>query len=390
MKEEEMKNRIIKEIDALKGTLVEISDFIYHHPEAGNEEFMAAAKLVGFLKSHGFQVEVGIVNKPTSFRAIYDSKKEGPNIAFLCEYDSLPEIGHGCGHNMIGTMGAGAGVALSKVLDSIGGKITVLGTPAEETDGAKVAMAKEGIFKDIDVAMIVHPGQVTAESGLSLAMDALQFAFKGKTSHAAAEPEAGINALDGVLLTFNGINALRQHVTSDVRIHGIVKEGGLAANIVPDYAVAQFYIRAATREGLDPVVEKVKNIARGASLMTGAELTITNYEISYDNLKTNEVLSKAFTRNLNAVGVEDISPAKSSYGSIDMGNVSYVVPAIHPYLSFGCGDAASHSKEFAEATITDTAHDALIQGAAAMALTGYDVITDKALLKQIKDEFQGK
>ena len=385
-----MKNKIMKEINTIKGTLVEISDFIYHHPEAGNEEFMAAAKLVAFLKNHGFQVEVGIVNKPTSFRAIYDSKKEGPHIAFLCEYDSLPEIGHGCGHNMIGTMGAGAGVALSKVLDSIGGKITVLGTPAEETDGAKVAMAKEGIFKDIDVAMIVHPGQVSAESGHSLAMDALQFAFKGKSSHAAADPEAGINALDGVLLTFNGINALRQHVTSDIRIHGIIKEGGLAANIVPDHAVAQFYVRAATREGLDPVVEKVKNIARGASMMTGAELTITNYEISYDNLKTNEILSKAFSSNLKFVGVDDISPAKSSYGSIDMGNVSYVVPAIHPYLGFGCGNAASHSREFADATITDTAHDALIQGAAAMALTGYDVITDKALLKQIKDEFEKK
>ena len=385
-----MKNKIIKELDAIKGTLIEISDFIYHHPEAGNEEFMAAAKLVAFLKSHGFLVEVGIVNKPTSFRAIYDSKKEGPNIAFLCEYDSLPEIGHGCGHNMIGTMGVGAGVSLSKVLDSIGGKITVLGTPAEETDGAKVAMAKEGIFNDVDVAMIVHPGQVSAESGHSLAMDALQFAFKGKTSHAAAEPESGINALDGVLMTFNGINALRQHVTSDVRIHGIIKEGGLAANIVPDYAVAQFYVRAATREGLDPVVEKVKNIARGASLMTGAELSITNYEISYDNLKTNEVLSKTFSSNLKSVGVDDITPAKSSYGSIDMGNVSYVVPAIHPYLGFGCGNAASHSREFADATITDTAHHALIQGAAAMALTGYDVITDKALLKRIKEEFKGK
>jgi len=385
-----MKNKIIKELDAIKGTLIEISDFIYHHPEAGNEEFMAAAKLVAFLKSHGFLVEVGIVNKPTSFRAIYDSKKEGPNIAFLCEYDSLPEIGHGCGHNMIGTMGVGAGVSLSKVLDSIGGKITVLGTPAEETDGAKVAMAKEGILKDVDVAMIVHPGQVSAESGHSLAMDALQFAFKGKTSHAAAEPESGINALDGVLMTFNGINALRQHVTSDVRIHGIIKEGGLAANIVPDYAVAQFYVRAATREGLDPVVEKVKNIARGASLMTGAELSITNYEISYDNLKTNEVLSKTFSSNLKSVGVDDITPAKSSYGSIDMGNVSYVVPAIHPYLGFGCGNAASHSREFADATITDTAHHALIQGAAAMALTGYDVITDNALLKRIKEEFKGK
>lgn len=291
---------------------------------------------------------------------------------------------------MIGTMGVGAGAALSKVLEEIGGQITVLGTPAEECDGAKVDMAEKGVFDDIDVAMILHPAEANYESGNSLAMDAIQFCFTGKASHTAAEPEEGINALDGVIQTFNGINALRQHVTSDVRIHGIIKEGGIAANIVPDNAIAQFYVRTATRENLNRVVEKVRNIAKGAALATGAKLEISNYEISYDNMKTNKTLSKTFNSNLKYVGVEDVLPARASYGSIDMGNVSNMVPAIHPYIGIHCSNAVSHSKEFADATITVDAHEALIKGASALALTGCDVITNNNLLKNIKNEFNFK
>lgn len=385
-----MKELILKEVEKLKHRLWEINDYIYHNPEVGNKEVKAVGKLTEFLEENSFDVEVGVVNKPTAFKATYKSNKEGPNIAYLCEYDALPQIGHGCGHNMIGTMGVGAAVALSKVLNSIGGQITVLGTPAEECDGAKVEMAQKGVFDEIDVAMVLHPAEATYVSGKSLAMDAIQFEFKGKASHAAAEPEAGINALDAVILTFNGINALRQHVTSDIRIHGIIKEGGIAANIVPDRAVAQFYVRAKTREELNKVVEKVKNVARGASLMTGAELEISNYEISYDNMRTNETLSNIFNNNLKYVGVENILPAKESFGSIDMGNVSNVVPAIHPYIGIGCTDAVSHSKEFAEATVTDEAHEALIHGAEALALTGYDIIKNEELLESIKKEFSNE
>lgn len=382
-----MKDLILKELESIKHGLWDISDYIYNNPEHGNEEFKAVEKLTAFLEENNFTVEKEIINKPTAFKATYKSNKEGPNIAYLCEYDALPEIGHGCGHNMIGTMGVGAAVALSKVLDSIGGQITVLGTPAEETDGAKVEMAEKGVLENVDVAMVLHPAEATYESGASLAMDALQFHFKGKASHAASEPESGINALDAVILTFNGINALRQHVTSDVRIHGIIKEGGIAANIVPDKAIAQFYVRANKRDALNKIVEKVKNVAKGAALMTGAELEISNYEISYDNMKTNEVLSKVFNNNLKYVGVEEILPAKSGYGSIDMGNVSNVVPAIHPYIGIGCGDAAAHSKEFANSTVTDKAHAALIHGAGALALTGCEVIQDKEILAKIKEEF---
>jgi amidohydrolase len=248
-------------------------------------------------------------------------------------------------------------------------------------------MSEKGIFNDIDVAMILHPDDKNHESGQSLAMDAIQFDFKGKSSHAASAPHEGINALDAVILTFTGVNALRQHITPDARIHGIIKEGGKAANVIPDRAIAQFYIRASKKKYLKELVEKVKNTARGAALMTGADLEISNYEISYDDMNTNTNLSNSFTANLKSIGVTDIYPARSSYGSIDMGNVSNVVPAIHPYISISDTPLVGHTTEFRAATNTAKAHDALVKGASALALTGYDVITDKDLLLRIKEEF---
>jgi len=383
-----MKDLIVKEIEALKDALISTSDYICSNPEMGNQEFKAMEKLTSLLAAHGFSIEKNIVNKPTAFRAVYDSAKTGPSVAYLCEYDALPEIGHGCGHNMIGTMSTGAAIALSKILNQIGGRVVVLGTPAEETDGAKVDMAEQGIFDDIDVAMILHPDDKNHESGLSLAMDAIQFDFRGKTSHAASAPHEGINALDAVILTFTGINALRQHITPDARIHGIIKEGGQAANIVPDRAIAQFYVRAGKKKYLKELVEKVKNIAKGAALMTGAALDISNYEISYDDMNTNKTLSESFTANLKYLGVADIHPARSSYGSIDMGNVSNKVPAIHPYISISDAPLVAHTVEFRDATKSEKAHWALIKGASSLALTGYDILTDKKLLNKVKEEFK--
>lgn len=383
-----MKDHLKKYLDNIQRNLWEISDHLYHHPELGDQEFQSMQKLVDFLEEHQFTVEKGIVGRPTAFKAVYDSKKQGPTIAYLSEYDALPEVGHGCGHNLIGTMSAGAGVLLSKVLDEIGGRVVVLGTPAEETNGAKVPMAEQGIFDDIDAAMILHPADESYESGESLAMDALQFDFRGRTSHAAASPEKGINALDAVIQLFNGINALRQHVTSDVRIHGIIKEGGVAANIIPDKAVAQFYVRAKDRSYLNEVVQKVKNIANGAALMTGAELQISNYELSYDDMVTNKTLSDLFTKNLLSTGVKQVKKAKESYGSIDMGNVSHVVPAIHPYIGLDFPGLIAHTREFADLTITDNSHKIMSQGALAMALTGYDLITNKEEFDKMNNEFR--
>jgi len=383
-----MKEIIIGNIDSLKEQLWEISDYICSNPELGDQEYKAAERLTAFLREKGFNVETGIVGRPTAFKAVLDSCKPGPSVAFLCEYDALPEIGHGCGHNIIAAIGIGAAAGLGSVLDKTGGRIVVLGTPAEETSGAKVEMAETGIFADIDAAMMLHPDGRTSESGSSLALDAIQFDFKGKASHAASAPHEGINALDAVILTFNGINALRQHVTPDVRIHGVITEGGKAANIVPDRAVAQFYVRAGQRSYLAEVTEKVKNIARGAALMTGATLEISNYESSYDNMNTNQRLSKAFNENLRQAGIDEIDPPRASFGSLDMGNVSQVVPAVHPCISISDQKLIGHTVEFRNATLTDKARDAIVKGACALAMTGYDVLTDSELLEDIREEFK--
>lgn len=385
-----MKQQLKQELEKIKDDLIQISKDLYDHPELGDEEYESMKRLVAYLEAHDFVVETGLVDRPTSFKAEYNSGKPGPTIAYLAEYDALPGIGHGCGHNLIGTMSVGAGVILSKLLDDIGGNVVVFGTPAEETNGAKVPMAKAGLFNDVDVAMMLHPAGESYESGDSLAMDALQFTYYGKTAHAAASPEKGINALDGVIQLFNGINALREHVKSDVRIHGVITEGGKAANVVPDKAVAQFYVRAKERAYLDEVVEKVKAIAHGAAQMTGTKLEITNYELSYDNMITNQALSDAFTKNLKDISPHPVHPKRAGSGSLDMGDVSHVVPSIHPYIGMNKPGLIGHTKEFADQTITEDGQEALLTGALSLAATGYDVITDRELLTAIKEEFAEK
>ena len=381
-----MKNQIQAEIENIKERLWEINDYIYHNPELGNEEFKAVEKLTSLLSEHSFKVTIGIDNRKTAFKAVYNSNVKGPTIAYMCEYDALPGIGHGCGHDMIGTISIGAAIGLSKVIGQTGGIIEVYGTPAEETCGEKIEMAEKGVFNNVDVAMMMHPYGKTCESGSSLAMEAIKFEFTGKSSHAASSPEKGINALDAVILMFNGINALRQHVTSDVRIHGIISEGGIAANIVPEKAVAKFYVRALKKNYLKEVIQKVNNIARGSALMTGATLEVSLYESPFDDMNTNKNLSESFNKNLRKLGIIDINPSEN-IGSLDMGNVSYIVPSIHPLLGIGNPNLSLHTKEMAKATITDQAHNSLIIGAMALAFTGYDVITDSDLLSEIKKEF---
>ena len=374
-----MKEILFNEGQKIKDRLAEISEYIYHNPELGNQEFKAVEILTSFLEEHHFTVEKEFLNIKTAFRATFDSKKEGPTIGYLCEYDALPEIGHGCGHNMIGPMSAGAGILLSKILDEVGGRIIVYGTPAEETDGAKVILAENGVFDELDVAMMAHPASETIRSGDTIALYPLQFTYKGKTAHAAASPHEGINALNSVIQLFNGIDALRQHVTPDVRMHGIITSGGVAANIVPDEAVAQFYFRAATKETLEDVVEKVKKIAEGAALMTGATLSMERYELPYDNLVTNENLSEAFNENLRMLGITEIKEKKSA-GSSDIGNVSHITPTIHPYIGISDCYITGHSRALADATITPLGHERLLVGTLALAYTGYDVLMKKVNL----------
>ena len=372
----------------LKTELIHLSTEIYKHPELGNEEVLASGLHMDLLKKYGFDVTAGYLEIPTAFRAEYRSGKPGPVIAYMAEYDALPGIGHGCGHNILGAVSSGAGILLSCLVDEIGGAVVVFGTPAEETNGAKVIMAERGAFHDIAIAMMAHPYSGHIKSGSSLAMVALQFEFRGKTSHAASAPEKGINALDGVINTFNNINALRQQVKSDARIHGIVKEGGKAANIIPDYCVAQFYVRAATKTYLLELTERVKNCARGAALASGTELTVSDYELSYDNLVTNQKLSSVYTEILAGYGAV-IEEPRPENGSLDAGNVSHICPAIHPYFDITERVPVNpHSTDFADCTLTDYAYDQMMITAKSLALTGASIIRDQDLFDAIQFEFE--
>lgn len=374
-------------IEEVKDELIVLNEYILNNPELGNEEIKSCNAHIKLLEKHGFTVEENYLNIKTAFRAEFKGSKKGPTISYLAEYDALPKIGHGCGHNILGTTSTGAGIVLSKILSEIGGKVVVFGTPAEETCGGKVDMVSRGAFDDISVAMIAHPADKHYKSGSSLAIEALQFTFKGKTAHAAACPEKGVNALDAVINTFNNINALREHIKSDARIHGIIKEGGQAANIVPDLAIAQFYVRATTKAYLKELVEKVKNCAKGASIASGTTLEISNYEYSYDNLVTNYALSQTYCKNLKTMGVENIEEPKDSYGSLDAGNVSHICPTIHPYFSISDEPIVAHSKEFAKATKKPLAYKGMVQTIGALVLTGIDVIEDNDLLHNIQEGF---
>lgn len=385
-----MKNTITGEISSRMPELSDISKYLYENPELGDEEYKAVKLLTDYFRKNGFAVEDSIYGLSTTFRAVYDSRKKGAHIALFCEYDALPQIGHGCGHNLISAMSVGAALGLKSVLDEIGGKVTVFGTQAEETSGVKGILAEKGAYEGMDAAMMAHPAAATEESGASLALIALKFEYFGKAAHAAAIPEKGINALDGVILLYNGINALRQHVTSDVRIHGIITRGGDAPNIVPDYAEAKFYLRSKSKENLETVVAKVRECAEGAARMTGARVKISRFENAYDNLRTNQTLSALFSENLSELGETEIMPASDGIGSIDIGNVSHVVPAIHPWIGVGDTSLIIHSKEFAEHTVTEQGKETIYKGACALALTAFDVITSEENRKKIKEEFQRK
>ncbi len=392
MKEEDktMKERVLGLIENLERELIELSEKIYENPELGYEEFFSSKAHMEILKKYGFDVEENYMDMETGFKAVYDSKKEGPTVAYLIEYDALPGIGHGCGHNILGTTSTGAAIVLKMILDEVGGKVIAFGTPAEETSGAKVTYVNNGAFDDVDFAMMAHPNFSFNRSGKSLALEAIEFEFTGKTSHAASSPEKGINALDACINTFNTINALRQQIRSDARVHGVITDGGEAANIIPEKAVAQFYVRAQTKTYLDELVERVKNCARGSALAAGATLSIRNYENSYDNMVTNKIMDNLFVDKLVEFGVErdKIEDPREGYGSLDAGNVSHVCPTIHPYFDItNDRSIAAHTRDFASCTLTPYAYESMKKTIGALVLTAVDVMKDKDLLSSIKDEF---
>lgn len=384
----ELLENLSKKYDEIFKDLKELNEYIYANPELGRKEFKACEAHKNILKKYGFKVTDNYIGIETAYLAEYSSEKEGPKIAYLAEYDALPEIGHGCGHNALGTASIGAGILLKDFIDKFGGTVFVYGTPAEETFGAKVDMAEAGCFDNIDAAMLSHPtGKSHERSGTSQAMEALQFTFKGKTAHAAGDPYNGINALDGVIQFFNSVNALRQQTKESARIHGIISNGGEAANIIPDLAAANFYVREATTKEMIKLSERVKNCAKGAALATGTELKIENYEYTFKHLVTNETLSDAYVKNLNIQGIEDIPVSKPS-GSSDCGDVSHHCPTIHSYFPISKCELTGHSVEFARASISEEAYKGMKEAVLALALTGKDILSDKELLKKIKAEFE--
>ncbi|KQU63440.1 amidohydrolase [Bacillus sp. Leaf406] len=385
-----LRDQIIASLEENKEKYIEISHAIHDRPEIGNEEFYASKTHAELLESEGFTVERGVAGHETALLARRKSDKPGPAIAFLAEYDALPGLGHACGHNIIGTTSVSAAIALSKVIDETGGEVVVFGTPAEEggpNGSAKGSFVKHGLLEGIDAALMVHPANSTRITSNSLAVDPLDFEYIGKPAHAAGSPHHGINALDAVIGLFNGINALRQHVTDDVRIHGIITHGGDAPNIVPEYAKARFFIRAATRKTCSEVTARVKAIAEGSALATGAKLNVIAFQNEVDNLVLNRAYDTVFKEELERLSEYVSTEERNGLGSTDAGNISQVVPTIHPYIQIGPESLVAHTDEFREAAKSPKGDEALILGAKGLALTALRLVTDGEVLAEIKEEF---
>ncbi|MGE5654894.1 MAG: M20 family metallopeptidase [Bacillota bacterium] len=383
-----MKRRVSEHLDRISQRLYDISDWLYQNPEVGLQEIKASTRYAQELEKEGFTVERGLAGMPTSIKATY-STGPGPTFGFLAEYDALPGIGHGCGHNIIGAASFGAALAVKELLADHPGTVIFFGTPAEETVGGKIAMAEAGCFAGVDAAMIVHPGVSTRVGGTSLASHPMQITFKGKTAHAAAAPHMGVNALDAMIMTFVGLRSLKMHLRDDVRLPGIITHGGDAPNVIPDKAVARFSIRAADVEYLEEVLEKVRNVARGCAMAVGAGVEFYHYEPLFKDMRNNELLSQLFKANMESLGEPvAISDGKPG-GSTDMGNVSHEVPSIHPSVAIGSPDfIRGHSIEMAQATISEAGHRGLLLAAKAMAMTAADLVVDPTLLARAKDEFE--
>jgi amidohydrolase len=382
---------ILESIENAKDVYVKTSHAIHEKPEIGNQEYFASQTLIELLEQAGFEITRNIAGHETGFIARKRAGKPGPVIGFLAEYDALPGLGHACGHNIIGTVSTAAGIALAEVIEETGGEVVVFGTPAEEggpNGSAKASFVNNGVFQGVDACLMIHPSGKTSVTSPSLAVDPFDFHFYGEPAHAAAFPEKGINALDAVIQLFNGINALRQQLPDDVRIHGIIMHGGDAPNIIPEYASARFFIRAKTRKRNEEVTEKVKRVAEGAALATGATVKIEQFQNKIDNLLLNRTFDAIAAEELEQLGEVVHYDGRSGIGSTDAGNVSQVVPTIHPYIKIGSDDLIAHTDAFREAARSKQGDKALIVGAKALALTGYRLLTDHDVLQKIRAEFE--
>lgn len=383
------KELIHQRVDELAPELFVVSEYIHSNPEVGHQEFKAQARLVAEFEQRGFVVEKGIGGFETSFKATLPQSKDGPTVAFIAEYDALPNLGHGCGHNLICTAALGAATVIKSIIEQedVPGNIVVFGTPAEETPPpVKAKMVELGVFDDVDVVMISHGRDLTCTGGDLLAIDALDFHFTGKASHAAANPEDGISALDAALLTMHGIEMLREHVRSDIRVHGVITDGGQAANVVPERASLRYYVRGLDRPYLEKVVARVENCARAGALATGAEVSITSLG-KWDTRLNVEVLNELLQENARQAGAQRIKPHPPSLGSADFGNVTHTVPAATLYIELVPEGTSLHTKEVVVAAGGDPGRQVIKIGAKAMASSAYELLTKPDLLEQIKREF---
>ena len=381
-----LKLKVQDSVELQRQQLIQLSLNIHDNPELGLKEEKASAWLTSYLRARGFHVERGIAGLATAFRATYG--QGSPRIALLAEYDALPGIGHGCGHNIIAASAVGAAVASKSIIDQLGGSVLVLGTPGEESLGGKIDMVEAGAFKDIDVAMIVHPNMRNMVAIQALACRSLEVEFFGEPAHAAAQPHKGINALEAMILAFTSINSLRQHIRGEARIHGIITDGGEAPNIVPAHSAAVFLIRAPDDDYLDELKDKVLNCFIGASVASGARLEYNWRARTYAPMKNNETLAQLFSQNLESLGrYVEAFDHRFGFGSTDMGNVSQLVPSIHPTIAIASSEVLIHTPEFASAAASEAGHEGLMDAAKAMAMTVADILGQPERLDKIKQEF---
>jgi amidohydrolase len=371
---ERLKEDACRRVDAERDALVALSQRIHEHPELKFEEHRAAAWLCEFLAAQGFVVEPRAYGLDTAFAARIG--EGNPRVAILCEYDALPGIGHACGHNIIAAAGVGAAAGLGALIGDTGGSVVVLGTPAEEGGGGKIIMARRGAFADVDAAMMVHPAGADLVAMTVLAVTELTVEYHGRAAHASAFPHKGVNALDALITAYSAIAQLRQHIRPSERIHGIITDGGQAANVVPERAAGVFMVRAATERRLQRLRQRVMDCFQAGALATGASVDVRPASVDYSDMLTNQPLADAYVANLSRLGrtVQSLEGLSAVAGSTDMGNVSKIVPAIHPMIAVSPPGVPLHSAEFAGWAGSDRGDQAVVDGAKAMAMTALDIL----------------
>lgn len=372
----DLKARAEQTFAGIESELAGINQWMYDHPEVAFEEHDTSARLVGFMAGHGLTVEHPAYGLETAFAARVGAA--GPEVIICAEMDALPTVGHACGHNIIATSAAGAGAALAPLADELGIKVTVLGTPAEEKMGGKVDLINAGAFAGASASMMVHPANRDVVDPNVLGVRHIDVEFHGKDSHAALAPQLGINALDAFVQAYVNVSTLRQAFYPTDKIHGIITQGGDAPNIIPSYTRSSWYVRAATRDRLGELYGRVMACFEAAAVATGCSWNVEQMGHPFEDMVSNPVMVELFATNAAALGRtmgRGAAEEPGAAGSTDMGNVSHVVPSIHPFLTINPGDAVNHQPEFAAHTVTADGRRAIRDGALAMAWTVIDLAT---------------